>query len=96
MLFRSEADAADWRASPLRAPSLKGVAPAWVLTAGYDPLSDEGEAYAKRLAAEGIPVATRRFDDQIHGFITMGKMVPAAGRALDEAGAAVKAAFGGR
>lgn len=94
--LRGEADAADWRASPLRAPSLKGVAPAWVLTAGYDPLSDEGEAYAKRLAAEGIPVATRRFDDQIHGFITMGKMVPAAGRALDEAGAAVKAAFGGR
>jgi acetyl esterase len=92
--LRDEADAADWRASPIRAPSLRGVAPAWVLTAGYDPLCDEGEAYAKRLAAEGVAVTTRRFDDQIHGFITMGRMIPAADLALDEAGAAVKAAFG--
>jgi acetyl esterase len=94
--LRSEADKADWRASPLRAASLKGVAPAWILTAGYDPLCDEGEAYAKRLAAEGVAVTHRRFDGQIHGFINMGKIVPQAAQALDAAGAALKAAFSGR
>ena len=91
--LRSESDRVDWRVSPMRAPSLRSVAPAWVLTAGYDPLCDEGEAYARRLAAEGVPVATRRFDGQIHGFVTMGKMIPEAAQALDEAGAAVRRAF---
>jgi acetyl esterase/lipase len=80
----------------LRAASLKGVAPAWILTAGYDPLCDEGEAYAKRLEAEGVAVTHRRFDGQIHGFISMGKIVPQAAQALDAAGAALKAAFSGR
>ena len=92
--LRSEADRGDWRVSPILAPSLRGVAPAWVLTAGYDPLCDEGEAYARRLADEGVAVATRRFDGQIHGFVTMGRIIPEAARALDEAGAALKAAFG--
>jgi acetyl esterase len=89
----ADADMADWRASPLRAPSLKGLPPAYILTAGYDPLSDEGEAYAKRLETEGVRVTRRFFPGQIHGFITMGKMISAAGMALDEAGVALKSAL---
>ena len=86
-------EAADWRASPLRAADLAGVAPAFVLTAGYDPLCDEGEAYARRLQEYGVAVQHRRIADQIHGFCTMGKIIRAAHSALDEAAAALRAAF---
>ncbi len=82
---------ADWRASPLLAPDHRGLPPAYVLTAGFDPLSDEGEAYAKRLEAVGITVTRRLFPGQIHGFITMGRAIPEAGTALDEVGDIVKA-----
>jgi acetyl esterase len=85
------ADEADWRASPLLAASHRGLPPAYILTAGFDPLSDEGEAYAKRLEAEGVSVTRRLFPGQIHGFITMGKVIPEAGTALDEAGDALRA-----
>lgn len=61
-------DLADPRLSPVRAPDLSGVAPALVVTAGFDPLRDEGEAYAARLAEAGIPVLARRMPDMIHGF----------------------------
>jgi acetyl esterase len=93
--LRDEADYSDWRASPLRAPSLAGLPPAYVLTAGFDPLSDEGEAYAARLEAEGVPVTRRVFPGQIHGFITMGKAIGAAEIAITEAADAVKAALAG-
>jgi acetyl esterase/lipase len=86
-------DAADWRVSPLAAPNLGGVAPAFVLTAGYDPLCDEGDAYAARLAAAGVAVTHRRFADQIHGFAMNGKLIRAADAALDEAAAALKQAW---
>ena len=85
--------AADWRVSPLVAPDLAGVAPALVMTAGYDPLCDEGDAYAERLAAVGVAVQHRRFPGQIHGFTTNGKIIRAADTALDEAAAALKAAW---
>jgi acetyl esterase len=91
--LRGPADIADWRVSPLRAPDLKGVAPAYVLTAGYDPLCDEGDAYARRLAEAGVAVRHRRIDDQLHGFIDKGKLIRAAGPALDEIAAALRAAF---
>jgi acetyl esterase len=90
--LRTPEDAADWRVSPFAAPDLRGVAPAFVLTAGYDPLCDEGDAYAARLAAAGVAVIHRRFAEQIHGFAMNGKIIRAADAALDEAAAALKQA----
>lgn len=61
-------DLADTKLSPIRAEDVAGVAPAVIVTAGFDPLRDEGEAYAARLAAAGVPVLARRMPDLIHGF----------------------------
>ena len=72
----------DWRASPLRRDDLSRLPPALVLTAGYDPLRDEGHAYAEALTAAGNRASHVCFDRQIHGFILMGKV-------LDEANTAV-------
>jgi len=91
--LRTPDDAADWRVSPLLAPDLSHLPPAYVLTAGYDPLCDEGDAYAARLAAAGVPVTHRRFPGQVHGFVTNGRVIRAAETALDEVAAAVKAAW---
>ena len=87
-------DRDDWRASPLRAEDLAGLPPAYVLIAGNDPLRDEGEAYAMALKAAGVSVVLREFEGQIHGFITLGKVVPQAGQAMAEMGVALKLAFG--
>lgn len=73
----------DWRASPLRAASLAGTAPALVLTCGIDPLRDEGLDYAKRLEREGVRVVQMHYSDQIHGFMSMGRMIRAADQAID-------------
>jgi acetyl esterase len=94
--LREPADVGDWRASPLRADDLSGVAPALVLTAGNDVLCDEGEAYARRLQEAGVPVQLRHFPDQIHGFLTMGKIIEAAQPALDDIAAALRAAWDAR
>jgi len=91
--LRAPADVADWQASPLAAPDLSGLPPAFVLTAGYDPLCDEGDAYAARLAAAGVAVTHRRFAGQVHGFALNGKIIRAAETALDEAAAALRAAL---
>jgi len=85
------ADAHDWRASPARAQTLIGLPPAYVLTAGADPLRDEGDEYAARLKAAGVPVTYRHFPGQFHGFFTMGKLLQQANVAANEIGAWLKA-----
>ena len=72
----------DWRASPLLHADHRGLPPALVITAGYDPLRDEGLDYARALSAAGNATSYVCFERQIHGFITMGKV-------LDEANTAV-------
>jgi len=79
------ADAAqyeDWRASPLLHENLANLPPALVLTAGFDPLRDEGKAYAERLTAAGNQASYVCFDRQIHGFITMGRLIDEANTAV--------------
>jgi acetyl esterase len=80
--YIEEAHWLDWRASPLLRDDLTNLPPALVLTAGFDPLRDEGLAYANALAAAGSRATYICFERQIHGFITMGKV-------LDEANTAV-------
>lgn len=91
--LRDERDYLDWRASPVLAKSLAGLPPAYVLTAGYDPLLDEGREYAERLAREGTEVAYRNYPDMIHGFIVMGGVLDTANAAVAECCAALRRAF---
>lgn len=90
---RNDKDCADWRASPLLASSHKGLASAFVLTARHDPLCDEGRAYAEKLEAAGVRVWHLDMNDQLHGFLTWGKVVRAADAALEMAAAALRYAF---
>ena len=85
----------DWRASPLLAPSLAGLPPAYVVTAGYDPLVDEGRAYAERLEREGVRTEYREYPDMVHGFLLMGGALDTANAAVDACCAALRAAFDG-
>ncbi|HYR67525.1 MAG TPA: alpha/beta hydrolase [Reyranella sp.] len=74
----------DPRASPLKAADLAGLPPALVYTTGFDPLRDEGQAYADRLAAAGVKTIHREFDSLIHGFVGLRGTVQAAARAMDD------------
>jgi acetyl esterase/lipase len=88
----------DWndpRMSPLLATdeAVRGVAPALVITAEFDPLRDEGEAYAAKLQAAGVDAKATRYDSVIHGFFSMGDLVPEGKAAIDEAAEALRAAL---
>lgn len=89
-------DPADPRLSPIRAPDLSGLAPAVVATAGFDPLVDQGEAYAKRLKEAGTPVAYRCYDNLAHGFCAFTGVVPAADVACREIAGLVRETIEGR
>ncbi len=93
LYFTSSQDADDPYASPLRAGSLKGVAPALILTAELDPLVDEGELYGERLRAAGMAARTVRYDGMIHGFMSYLGRIDAAGTAVAECGDALKEAI---
>ena len=90
----NKADWLDWRASPLLAKSLAGLPPVFVMTAGFDPLRDEGRDYADRLAQEGVKTEYRNYADMVHGFITMGRVLDTANAALADCARALKKAWG--
>ncbi len=91
--LRDGCDMMDTRASPLLAHDHSGLPPALVMTAGFDPLQDEGKAYADALKAAGVTVKHVHYAGMIHGFIGMPGIFSVAGDALREAGAALKSAL---
>ena len=83
----------DWRASPLLAPWVHGVAPALIIAAELDPLADEGAAYARRLRGARVPVEYHVLEGMIHGFLAMGGRIDAANEAVAMTAAALRQAF---
>ena len=83
----------DWRASPLRAADLGRLPPAHIITAGYDPLLDEGRAFSDRLVAAGVPVLYECFEGMTHGFLTLGGVVAGANHALYRLAQSLSQAF---
>lgn len=86
-------DRRDERVSPLLTPPPPGLAPALVITAGFDPLRDEGRAYAEQLKSAGIDVLYKEYPDQIHGFFSFTKFSGVAEQAIEDAARAVAAAL---
>ena len=80
-------------ASPLLAPKLSGLPPALIITAGFDPLRDEGEAYGEKLKKSGIPVKISRYEGMIHGFISMDAVISKAKDAMTEVATSLSNAF---
>ena len=93
LYLNSDEDRLDWRASPIKASNLAGVAPAFVQTAGFDPLKDEGGAYAWRLKNYGVVTELVNYPGMIHGFIRQIGLVDVAQMAIDDGVTALKYAF---
>ncbi len=89
----SGTDPSDWRLAPLRAPSLTGVAPAWIGLAEFDPLVDEGLAYAERLRSAGVAADCVVYEGMIHAFFQYAGFVVKARQAHEQACAALRKAF---
>jgi acetyl esterase len=92
--LESESDGDNPLASPLRASDLSGLPSATLLTAQYDPLRDEGRAYAERLQAAGVQTTHTEYPGVFHGFFGMTSQIPRAQQAVDEACAELRKAFG--
>ena len=90
---RTPADRDDWRFAPLLADDVDGVAPAWICLAECDPVVDEGIAYADKLRAAGVPVDLEIYRGVIHEFIKMGRAIPEALLAQDDAAKALREAL---
>ena len=88
--YTSPDQRSDWRASPLLAENLSGVAQAYLLTAGFDPLRDEGRAYADRLLDSGVSVTQQEFPTAIHAFLNLGGVTPLAAEAINAIAAALE------
>lgn len=88
-------DVNDWRLSPLAAPDLSGLPRAYVVTAGFDPLKDEGKAFADKLNRAGVACVYVDYPGMVHGFFNMSGVVPTAREAIAEAAKAVRKAFEG-
>jgi acetyl esterase len=93
--LRSAADGNNPLTSPLRANDLRDLPPAMVLTAEFDPLRDEGEAYAIRLQEAGVPVTLKRYAGTIHGFFSLGAVLDQGKQAMADAAAALRTIFAG-
>jgi acetyl esterase len=91
--LKSSSDADDWRASPLRAASLAGLPPALIITAGFDPLRDEGAAYAARMTEAGGSVDYVCYGGMVHGFMPMGKLIDTGNRAISHVAASLRQAL---
>jgi acetyl esterase len=89
-----EGDRTDWRASPLLARDHSRLPSAYIVTAGFDPLLDEGKAYADRLKQAGVPVVYECFEGMIHGFLPMGGALAAARHAHYRIGQMLRTRFG--
>ncbi len=92
----SRAEREDWRFAPLLAPDVDGVAPAWIGLAECDPLVDEGVAYGDKLRAAGVAVDLEIYRGVTHEFIKMGRAIPEARQAHQDAARALRAAFAGQ
>ena len=86
-------DRDDWRFAPMLAERHDGLAPAWMGLAECDPLVDEGVAYADLLRMAGVAVDLEIYKGVVHGFVNMGRVIPEARRAHDDAGHALRRAF---
>ena len=91
--LRSAADRKDPRVAPALAKSFKGLPPALIITAEFDPLRDEGETYGEKLRAAGVPVTVTRYEGMIHGFFSMYEVLDKGKLAIDESAEALRKAF---
>ena len=91
--LQDDSDATNPYAVPMHSQDLTRLPPALVITAQYDPLRDEGEAYARRLEAAGVPTVCTRYDGMIHGFFGMSAAIDQGKQAVDQACQALQATF---